>query len=105
MIINPRFPGWYRWTLGWSLYHLREYRRANEQLEKIIRPNNEVRLIMAANHAQLGDNERAAAALNGFLQKRPDWTLEKERQTLTYRDPEDKEHWLDGVRSAGLPER
>ncbi len=105
MIINPRFPEWYRWTLGWCLYHLREYRRANEQLEKIIRPNNEVRLIMAANHAQLGDNERAAAALSRFLQKRPDWTLEKERQTLTYRDPEDKEHWLDGVRSAGLPER
>ncbi len=105
MLINPRFPEWYRWTFGWCLYHLHEYRRANEQLEKIIRPNNEVRLIMAANHAQLGETEQAAAALQKFLQKRPDWTEEKERQTLSYRDPEDEEHWLAGARMAGLPER
>jgi hypothetical protein len=105
MIINPRFPEWYRWMLGWSLYHLREYRRSNEQLETIIRPNNEVRLIMAANHAQLGEAGKAAAALRNFLQKRPDWTVEKERQTLSYRDPGDEEHWLAGARMAGLPER
>ncbi len=105
MIINPRFPEWYRWMLGWSLYHLREYRRSNEQLETIIRPNNEVRLIMAANHAQLGEAEKAAAALRDFLQKRPDWTVKKERQTLSYRDPGDEEHWLAGARMAGLPER
>ena len=105
MIINPRFPEWYRWMLGWSLYHLREYRRSNEQLETIIRPNNEVRLIMAANYAQLGESEKAAAALKDFLQKRPDWTVEKERQKLSYRNPEDEEHWLAGARMAGLPER
>jgi TolB-like protein/predicted GIY-YIG superfamily endonuclease len=105
MIINPRFPEWYRWMLGWCLYHLREYRHANQQLEKIIRPNNEVRLIVAANHAQLGEAESAAAALKQFLQKRPDWTLEKERQTLSYRNSEDEEHWLAGARMAGLPER
>ncbi len=105
MVINPRFPGWYRWTLGWCLYHLRAYRRSNAQLEMIVRPNNEVRLIMAANHAQLGDAGEAAAALKNFLQKRPDWTVEKERQTLSYRNPEDEEHWLAGTRLAGLPER
>ncbi len=105
MVINPRFPGWYRWMLGWGLYHLREYRRSNEQLEMIVRPNNEVRLIMAANHAQLGEAENAAATLKDFLQKRPDWTVEKERQTLSYRNPEDEEHWLAGARMAGLPER
>ena len=105
MLINPRFPEWYRWMLGWCLYHLREYQRANRQLEQIIRPNNEVRLIMAANHAQLGEAESAAAAIKEFLRKRPDWTLEKERQTLSYRNSEDEEHWLAGARLAGLPER
>jgi TolB-like protein len=104
MIINPRFPGWYRWMLGWILYHLHEYQRSNGQLETIVRPNNEVRLIMAANHARLGDIEKATTALKTFLQKRPDWTLEKERQTLSYRHPKDEEHWLNGVRMAGLPE-
>jgi TolB-like protein len=104
MIINPRFPEWYRWMLGWCLYHLSEYQRSNQQLEQIIRPNNEVRLIVAANHAQLGAAESAAAALKTFLQKRADWTVEKERQTLSYRHAEDETHWLTGVRLAGLPE-
>ncbi len=104
MTINPRFPEWYRWMFGWVLYHLREYKRSNEQLEKIVRPNNEVRLIIAANYAQLGESERAAEALKRFQQKRPDWTVEKERHTLSYRHREDEEHWLAGVRKAGLPE-
>jgi TolB-like protein/class 3 adenylate cyclase/Tfp pilus assembly protein PilF len=104
MIINPRFPEWYRWMLGWSLYHQHNYKRSNEQLQMIIRPNNEVRLIMAANHAQLGESKSAAAALSKFLRKRPDWTVNKERQTLSYRHSEDEEHWLAGVRLAGLPE-
>jgi TolB-like protein len=104
MIMNPRFPEWYSWMFGWVLYHLREYKRSNEQLEKIIRPNNEVRLIIAANYAQLGESEGAVEALKRFQQKRPDWTVEKERQTLSYRHREDEEHWLAGVRKAGLPE-
>lgn len=104
MTMNPRFPEWYRWMFGWVLYHLREYGRSNEQLEKIVRPNNEVRLIIATNYAQLGESERAAEALKRFQQKRSDWTVEKERQTLSYRHREDEEHWLAGVRKAGLPE-
>jgi TolB-like protein len=104
IIMNPRFPEWYSWMFGWVLYHLREYKRSNEQLEKIVRPNNEVRLIIAANYAQLGESEEAADALKRFQQKRPDWTVEKERQTLSYRHREDEEHWLAGVRKAGLPE-
>ena len=104
MTMNPRFPEWYRWMFGWVLYHLSEYKHSNEQLEKIVRPNNEVRLIIAANYAQLAESERAAEALNQFQHKRPDWTVEKERQTLSYRHREDEEHWLAGVRKAGLPE-
>ena len=104
MTMNPRYPEWYRWMFGWVLYHLCEYKRSNEKLEKIIRPNNEVRLIIAANYAQLGEAEKAAKALKRFQKQRPDWTLEKERKTLSYRHREDEDHWLAGVRKAGLPE-
>lgn len=104
MTMNPHFPEWYRWTFGWVLYHLREYERSNEQLGKIIRPNNEVRLIIAVNYTQLGESDKAVEALKRFQQKRPDWTIEKERKTLSYRYREDEEHWLTGLRKAGLPE-
>jgi TolB-like protein/Tfp pilus assembly protein PilF len=105
MRVNPRFPDWYRWTLGWTLYHLADYEASNEQLEKIIAPNNEVRLIMAANHAKLGADDDAARHLRRFLQRRPDWTVEMESKTLSYLNAEDEEHWLTGIRQAGLPER
>jgi adenylate cyclase len=104
MLMNPRFPEWYRWMFGWVLYHLRDYARSNETLENILRPNNEVRLILAANYAQLGNVKQAEAVLSRFRHERPDWTVEHERQTLSYRHDEDYEHWLDGVRKAGLPE-
>jgi TolB-like protein len=104
MLVNPRFPDWYRWMLGWTLYHLAEYEPSNEQLEKIIAPNNEVRLIMAANYANLGEASKAADELRHFLQRRPDWTVEKERKTLSYLHAKDEEHWLAGVRKAGLAE-
>jgi TolB-like protein/Tfp pilus assembly protein PilF len=105
MRVNPRFPDWYRWTFGWTLHHLGEYEASNEQLEKIIAPNNEVRLIMAANHANLGATSAAALELQRFLQRRPDWTVEKERKTLSYLHAKDEEHWLTAIRNAGLPER
>jgi TolB-like protein len=105
MLVNPRFPDWYRWMLGWTLYHLAEYEPSNEQLEKIIAPNNEVRLIMAANYANLDENSMATEELTQFLQRRPDWTVEKERNTLSYLHAKDEEHWLAGIRKAGLPER
>lgn len=105
MRVNPWFPDWYRWSYGWTLYHLSDHKLSNEQLEQIITPNNEVRLIMAANYAALGSTAAAERQLQRFLEHRPDWTVEKERKTLSYLDEKDEAHWLTGVREAGLPER
>lgn len=115
MQLNPHFPEWYRWALGWSLHHARDYARSNQQLELIIAPNNEVRLIMAANCARLAeaaerlDGAEAAQHLESclrhrheFLRRRPDWTLEKERRTIFFVRAEDADHWLESVRRAGL---
>ena len=105
MVINPRYPEWYCWTRGWVLHHLERYQESNAELQKILRPNNEVRLILAANHILLGNEEQAAEAMKAFLERRADWTVEKERQTLPYRNKKDEQRWLDALREAGLPER
>ena len=119
MVINPHFPEWYRWDLGWAYHHAKEYQKSNLELNKIVRPNNEVRLIMAANYGQIASaytrnnepslaamaTEQAAMAMNRFLEKRPDWIVEKERKKVSFKNPEDEEHWINGIRMAGLPER
>ncbi|MCH8150042.1 MAG: hypothetical protein IH987_19025, partial [Planctomycetes bacterium] len=119
MVINPHFPEWYRWDLGWAYHHAKEYQESNLELNKIVSPNNEVRLIMAANYARIASayietnepsraaeaTEQAATAMKLFLEKRSDWTVEKERRKVSFKNSEDEEHWIDGVRKAGLPER
>jgi hypothetical protein len=36
--------------------------------------------------------------------QRPSWTIAKERQKSPFRNEDDAEHWLDGLRKAGLPD-
>jgi len=111
--LNPYAPEWYRWMLGWALHHARNYRQSIAELERILKPNNEVRLILAASHARLAEAcDDAAEALQHrreaerhcveFRQRRADWTLEKERGKIHFQREEDLTHWLEGLSRAGL---
>lgn len=118
MTINPRFPEWYCWNLGWALHVARDYAASTRELLRISRPSNEVFVMLAANHARLAesaaeardsagrDRHRAEAAefLARFRANRPDWTIAIERTKRAFRRDEDLEHWLTGLRLAGLPE-
>ncbi len=111
MALNPHFPEWYRWMLGWALHHARRYAESNAELQRILKPNNEVRLIMAANHARLANGEagawhrgQAKSLLVDFKKRRPDWSIERERSTISFRRSDDESHWLDGLRAIGLEE-
>lgn len=111
--LNPYAPDWYRWMLGWALHHARDYAASCTELERILAPNNEVRLILAANHARLAEaaadeparaRYRAEAARwrSDFAARRPDWTVETEGRTIHFELPADREHWLEGLRLAGV---
>lgn len=101
---NPNGPPyWYYWTLGRALYFQRRYREAIEAIESISDPPSDARLVTAASYAQLGEMKQAAAEMAIFRAGEPEWTLEKSRR-YHYADPKDREHWLDGLRKAGLPE-
>ena len=113
LALNPYAPEWYRWMLGWALHHARDYEGSIAELERILAPNNEVRLILAANHARLaeiGDPDRkvrhkleANRHCSEFLLRRPDWTVERERSTVHFEQLTDREHWVNGLRLAGVP--
>jgi TolB-like protein/cytochrome c-type biogenesis protein CcmH/NrfG len=118
MQINPHFPEWYRWMLGWARFNVRDYAIALAELSQIVKPNNRLRLIVAAAHSHLSarcrreeqpdladiHDLRARDAVADFLMRRPDWTIAKERRSVSYRNRVDELHWLDGLRMAGLPE-
>jgi len=104
MLRNPHVPGWYSWDLGWAYYFLGEYDKAIAELERIIRPHNHVRLLLAAAYARRGDGARAAEHVRCFAAIEPDWTLERERQSVAFKHPADWSHWIEGLRLAGLPD-
>ncbi len=54
--------------------------------------------------ANLGRMDEAKAAFSGFLRLVPDYTVEKYRTTMPFKNPKDFERAVAGLRELGLPE-
>ena len=109
MRINPHFPEWYRWTLGWCYYHIGEYAEAVAELGKLVSFSDDALLILAASHARLasgGESDIHLSLARGFIarfkERRPAWTLSDQRKVTYFLNPEDRSHWIEGLRLAGL---
>ncbi len=102
MKINPLHPEWYWNQLAVALYADRQYEesiRANEHGE---RPGQFWYLArMAACHSQLGRLDEARALAAEVLRRKPDFRYST--VDLSFRNPEDAEHVIDGFQKAGLP--
>ena len=65
-----------------------------------------LKLVLAASHAQLGEPEEASAAVAEYERTRPAgydaMTMIRYQGLMCVRE-EDRAHWLDGYRKAGLP--
>jgi adenylate cyclase len=59
---------------------------------------------LAAAYAQLGQLEEARAAAAQVLRINPGFTIERYKPLVLYKAPKDAEHYVDGLRKAGLPE-
>jgi TolB-like protein/class 3 adenylate cyclase/Flp pilus assembly protein TadD len=103
MRLNPFHPDWYWGDLAIVLYDLRRYEDALQAGKHLAhRQKHWIHARMAAAYAQLGHNAEARAQANQVLLLKPEFQISKE--TLGYRDPDDAEHVLEGMRQAGLPE-
>jgi adenylate cyclase len=64
------------------------------------------RVWLAANLAQLGRLDEARAEAAAILRIDPKYTIDgTQRQLALFKRTEDVEHFLDGLRKAGLPEK
>ena len=107
--LNPFYPGWYFWNLGRAYYATKRYRQALMPMKAFAdrwpafkRPQ----MNLAATYAQLGQIEEAQCVVDRILACAPDASLGQEHASLSrlYEDSRDLEHWLEGLRKAGLPE-
>lgn len=103
---NPFNFSWYLWFVGLAYYSARRYREAISPLRESIGRNPNFiapRRHLAACYAQLGQSDAAAEQTRKILELEPDFSIRSLAGTLSYRDPVDLEHYLEGLRKAGLP--
>jgi len=94
-------PYWYRWNLARVHYMKKQYQDALDAIALIKNPPADVFLITAASKAKLGDIDGAKADMNVFTAADPDWSIAKSAD-YRYANDSDRQHWLDGLRLAGL---
>jgi adenylate cyclase len=100
---NPTTPYWYWWNLGRACYMAKRYKDALDSIAKITEPPNDTLLITAASKAQLGNLDAAKSDMAEFSKNDPGWSIAKSAEYY-YRKDSDRQHWLDGLRKAGLKE-
>ncbi len=101
---NPETPYWYWWNLGRACYMAKQYKNAVDAIAKISDPPLDVLLITAASKAQLGNLEAAKSDMAAFSKYDPEWSIAKSAEYF-YREDSDRQHWLEGLRKAGLKEK
>ncbi len=103
MQLNPRHPGWYLFPLFHKAYRNGDYRGAVSVGLKFNIPDFfATHLFMAAAYAQLGERDAAGKELRDLLRVRPGISAWAREGLRRYHDPELVEHYIDGLRKAGL---
>ena len=107
MLLDPHYPEWRLHWLGEALFNCRQYEGAAEILRRrlVRRPDSDVsHALLAACLGQLGEVKEARAAWDAALAANPDFSIERRRRILPYKDPAVFDHFLEGLRKAGLIE-
>ena len=59
---------------------------------------------LAVAYAQLGREQEAKAAAEEYLRRTPDFSLARHLELMPFQHAEDRDHYAEGLRKAGLPE-
>jgi tetratricopeptide (TPR) repeat protein len=101
--LNPHHPGWYHYLAVYDAYRRRDYRGALASALKVNMPGYYwPHATLAAVYGQLGEEQRAGAALRELLALLPNFGALARELYGKWNDPEFIEHLLDGLRKAGL---
>jgi adenylate cyclase len=99
--LNPKYPDWYDWSLGFAYFQERRYAEALAALQRMQDPPNTAYLLLVACMAKLGQVTSPAEIMKRLLRKDPQWTPDHLDQ-FPFVKPEDKVHYLDALAAAGV---
>jgi adenylate cyclase len=105
--LNPRYSAAYLWLEGRILFLQGRYPQARAVLEEALSRNPEfdqLRLMLAATYASMGLEEEARWQAAEILAARPEFSISAEAREKPFQRRRDREHYLTGLRKAGLPE-
>jgi adenylate cyclase len=103
--LDPFFePSWLWPIIGVAHFMARQYEEAIAALEHANEPPYWAHLYMAASHALLGHAERARHHAAETLRLKPDFTISGAISRQPLRRDSDRDHLLEALRKAGLPE-
>jgi hypothetical protein len=60
--------------------------------------------ILVASYAMLGQTSQTSRALNELLTVAPGISIASIKNAIHFKNPEDSEHYVTGLRKAGIPE-
>ncbi|RUU04109.1 tetratricopeptide repeat protein [Mesorhizobium sp. USDA-HM6] len=106
MGIDPFYPDWYNWDMGWALWEKNDCRAALTAIRKMSQIPSSAYRMLAGIYACLGKEREAKEALAVFLKDSPGDSIHEQRKKWEklYTDPKRFERWAKDMRIAGLPE-
>jgi adenylate cyclase len=100
--LNPAVPRWYTWELGTAFYVARRYEDAVAALRRGRPLVAMAYRWLAVAYGQLGREQEAKAAAEEYLRRTPDFSLAEHLERMPFQHAEDREHYIEGLRKAGL---
>jgi len=101
--MNPHHPGWYRFVHFWKHYVKHEYQEALSVLRLMNLPTfYYYHASLAASYGQLERAEDAQRSIQELLRMVPDFPLKVRDELGKWNSPEFVEHYIEGLRKAGL---
>ena len=103
MQLDPLGAAGFAHLLGRALRANRQYEKAIEAYKQVRSPRHQYCAEMAACYAALGNDREAEAQRAETLSLNPDFSIETYIASLSYRNPNDREHLRECLQRAGLP--
>lgn len=103
MRLNPYYPDWYLWYLADAYITMRRHADVVATVQRMQNPD-EGRRMLAASFAHLGMLEEARSQGREVMRLHPGFTIGNWRHRPPYRDQAILEHFIEGMRLAGLPD-
>ena len=103
--LNPFPPNWYFFSLGNAFFLLGEYNQAVEAYKKALQSSPDLLLAyigLAASFSAANRADDARAAASQIIRIDPKFSLEAFSRSLTYKNENHREFWIDSLRKAGL---